>query len=410
VRILFIAPYVPSPIRIRPFQLIRHLSLRHSVTALVAVPRGEEREVLALQQHCEQVVSVPLRRNQAARSCAIGALRGDPLQSAYCRSPELSGRLSSVLAEGRFDVVHVEHLRAAHLLFEIPRGQPVVYDAVDCIALLLERTLRSSHSWKQRVIASIELSRTRKYETRVLRRSHSVIVTSDDDARALSTTAPHAPITVVPNGVDLDYFRPSCEAVEPATLVVSGKMSYHANVTAVLHLVRRILPLVRLRHPAVRLRIVGSNPPSAIQDLEQDHRIEVTGHVADVRPAIGSAAVAVCPVTVKVGIQNKILEAMALGVPVVSTQAGAVGLQARPGHDLLVGRDDAEVASLICDLLDNPTLRTDISAAGRRYVEANHRWEDVCSELERVYERAIVRSGQEGARIAVSGARTVPVD
>jgi len=226
----------------------------------------------------------------------------------------------------------------------------------------------------------------------VLGRADGVAVTSDDDAGILRQLAPKASISVVPNGVDLDYFRPADQESEPSTIVISGKMSYHANVTAVRSFVQHSLPIVRRRHPETRLRLVGSGPPASIVELARDPRIEVTGYLDDVRPAIRGATVAVCPVTVKVGIQNKILEAMALGVPVVSTQAGSVGLSARPGRDLLVGQDAEEVADLVCGLLEDPRRRADIAAAGRRYVEEQHRWEAVGLKLERAYDAAISRA------------------
>jgi glycosyltransferase involved in cell wall biosynthesis len=223
-------------------------------------------------------------------------------------------------------------------------------------------------------------------------------VTADDDAEALRHLAPAAPISILPNGVDLDYFRPVDEPKEPSTIVISGKMSYHANITAVLDFVHAAWPLVRQHHPGVRLRIVGSGPPESIRALARDPDVEVTGYLDDVRPAIRRATVAVCPVTVKVGIQNKILEAMALGVPVVSTQAGAVGLQAVPGQDLLVGQDAAQVASLIRELLVDPRRRAEVAAAGRRYVEAHHRWDVVSSRLERAYDETLARVRGAAAR------------
>lgn len=398
MRILFVTPYVPSPIRVRPYQLIRQLSKRHSVTVLAATPRDEVRAVPDLEQYAERVVPVMIRTSRVVRSCAAGMVRGDPLQAAYCRSPELSERFAALISEGSVDLVHIEHLRASHLLFETPPTAPAFYDAVDSIGLLLERTLRMSHSWKQRVIAAIELSRIKAYERQVLMRADGVVVTSDDDAEALRRLLPTAPISTLPNGVDLDYFEPVDEAKEPSTIVISGKMSYHANITAVLDFAHATWPLVRQRHPGIRLRIVGSGPPESIRALTRDPDVEVTGYVDDVRPAIRRATVAVCPVTVKVGIQNKILEAMALGVPVVSTKAGAVGLQAVPGQDLLVGQDAAHVANLIHELLVDPHRRKKVAAAGRRYVETHHRWDIISSRLERAYDETLARVRGAAAR------------
>jgi len=218
-----------------------------------------------------------------------------------------------------------------------------------------------------------------------------VAVTSPEDAAVLQGMAPTAPIAVIPNGVDLDYFRPINGPREEKTLVFSGKMSYHANVTGILHFVEQVFPLVRAAVPEVRLRIAGSQPPPVVQALANDPAIEVTGQLPDLRPAIGSATAAICPVIVKVGVQNKILEAMAMGVPVIASRQGAVGLEARPGEELLVGADPAEFARHTIAVLTDASLRTRLTAAGRRYVERTHRWDVMADNFEVLYRRAEAR-------------------
>jgi polysaccharide biosynthesis protein PslH len=394
LRILFVSPYLPSLIRVRPFNFIRQLAERHEITVLSTDWASKISDRDRLLPYCQGVHLVPLRRSAIARSCLRAALMGDPLQAAFCRSLEFSGKLLELLETNRFDVAHVEHLRAAHLGEVIPRDLATLYDSVDSISLLLERTLESSHSGRQKLIAALELRRTRAYEAQVIRRFDRTIVTSPEDSRALRALAPEAPVSVVPNGVDLDYFRPLGIAHEPETLVFSGKMSYHANVTALLHFVRDIFPLIKRERPGVRLRVVGSGPPSSVIDLARDPAISVTGFIPDMREAIGRAAVALCPVTVKVGIQNKVLEAMAMGVPVVSTREGAQGIQAQAGRDLLVADSAEEFAVHVCRLLNDSGLHESVAMSGRRFVESNHRWDVAAGRLEDLYVEAIHRRRQ----------------
>ncbi len=389
MKILFVLPYVPSEIRVRPYNLLRELSRRHEITVLAIGTPQDRDEGERLRQLCDRGEILPLRATTSVGNCASAALRGEPLQAAVCRSPEMERRLADLLAEERFDLVHVEHLRAAYVAAHIPRDVPALFDAVDCISLLWERTLRASHSLRQRAVALLELGRTRAYEARTLGRYDQVTTTSHDDARALQALAPTARLSVIPNGVDLEHFRPIRGARDSATLVFSGKMSYHANVTAALHFARNILPQVKSRHPCVRLRIVGSNPPRAVKALQRDPAITATGRVPDMRAAIGMATVAVCPVTVKVGIQNKVLEAMAMGLPVVCTREGAEGLAATPGRDLLVADSPTEFARQVNLLLDDAALRDSVGQAARRFVEIQHRWDVAARELERLYLEAV---------------------
>lgn len=389
MRVLFVAPYVPSSIRVRPYQFVRELGRRHDVTVLALGDERDARDAERLRTFCERVEVVPFGRRQAVASLGRGIVSGVPLQAAVCATDGLARRLASLLEEVGPDVVHVEHLRAAHVVDLLPASMPKLYDSVDCISLLHARTLKGSHSLRQKLLALVELRRTRRYEARLLGRFEQVVVTSPVDARALRDLSPAARVTVVPNGVDLERFAPIEGPRDPATLVFSGKMSYHANVTAVLHFAERILPLIRRRRPDVRLRIVGSSPPPAVGRLGRNPGVEVTGRVEDMRDAIGSATVAVCPVTVKVGVQNKILEAMALGLPVVSSREGAEGLGALAGRDFLVADDAVQFAEHVCRLLDDRELQETVGQAGRRYVETSHRWDAAAGALESLYQQAI---------------------
>lgn len=391
MRILFVLPYAPSRIRTRPYHLIRELAGRHDVSVLAVGSGRDLDDARDIRTLCRRFEVVPLRLPEAAWRCLRAGLRRESLQAAVCQSSGLTSRLAALIAAQQFDVVHVEHLRAAHLSTAIPSHLPTVFDSVDCISLLLKRTLSRSHSPRQRAISWLEYGPTRRFEARVIRRFDRVAVTAADDSRALKRLAPDVDVAVVPNGVDLDYFQPSTAAHDPATLVFSGKMSYHANATAALFLAREVFPLVRATHPEARLRILGSGPPPEVRALERTPGISVTGYVDDLRGPLGSATVAVCSVSVKVGMQNKILEAMAMKLPVVSTRIGAEGLRARPDHEILVGDSASDLAGQISRLLDDAELRQRLSVAGRRYVEAYHRWDASAARFEDLYGEAIDR-------------------
>jgi glycosyltransferase involved in cell wall biosynthesis len=294
--------------------------------------------------------------------------------------------------EGAFDVAHVEHLRGA-AFSQAVAGLPIVFDSVDSITLLFEEVRRSGPSWRSRLLARLDLTRTRHYEGRLLNDYQRVLVTSPRDKETLLqlTTTPDAEahLVVLPNGVDLDYFKPQEISREPATLVFTGKMSYHANVAAAVDLANQVMPLVWQRLPEAKLVMAGKDPPAELVALAADPRLTVTGTVPDLRPYLAQASVAVAPMRYGVGIQNKVLEAMAMATPVITTPQTVTALQTRIEQDILVADTPQAMAQLVVNVLTNDALRHRVGQAGRQYVETHHDWQVIAAKLARVYREVL---------------------
>jgi glycosyltransferase involved in cell wall biosynthesis len=192
-------------------------------------------------------------------------------------------------------------------------------------------------------------------------------------------------VVTVPNGVDLDYFHPAGARSQAETVLFTGKMSYHANEAAALRLGRAIMPRVWRDYPNARLVIAGKDPSPAVQALRQDRRLTVTGFVSDLRPYFWSATVVVAPLVYGTGIQNKVLEAMACGIPVVASPNACDGIGATAGRDLLIGSDEAALAAHVVTLLRNESVRTRVALAGRQYVTKHHHWDEMATRLVGVY-------------------------
>ena len=370
MRILFVVPYPPSRIRVRSYEFLVQLQKHHDVTVVTqCVSEQEHADVEGLRKRGYEVVEV----NESKRKAAL-----------------------------RSGLVHVEHLRGIASMKPLARMYPLVWDAVDCISLLSKHTMSAGPSFSVRAIARLECNRTRRYEACILEALQYVVVTSDRDRQAMiglrrmhkqnrisSDDELGAGITVLPNGVDLDYFHPMHEPRRRLNLVFSGKMSYHANIATALYLHQHIMPLIWKHRPEATLTIVGSKPPKIIQNLARDRRIEVTGYVEDIRTYVGRAEVMLSPMVYSVGIQNKVLEAMALGTPVAVTTQVAEALNARPGQDLLVAESAQEFAAATLRLLDDADFCATLSRNGRCYVEQAHDWEVVAERLVMIYRRAI---------------------
>ena len=397
LHVLFVTPYLPSLIRVRPFNLIKALAAQgHRISLLALHPPGDDAGGLSdLRGWCEWVRVVPLPRWRPLWN-ALQVLPGDtPFQAAYSRSPQMVRAIRQTLERNHFDVAHLEHLRGAEF-GEALEGLPVVFDSVDSIALLFERALRQAPRWQSRFLARLDLARTRRYEGQLLHRFRRVLVTSPEDREMLlRLTPPPVPeerLIVLPNGVDLRYFRPMGLERRPDTLIFSGKMSYHANVAAALYLVQEVMPHIWARRPQVQVWIVGKDPPSVVRELAADDRVLVTGTVPDLRPYLAQAAVAITPLRYSVGIQNKVLEAMAMGTPVVTTPATCRALAVEPGRDLLVAETPAGLAEAVLSLLADEARRRQMGRAARRYVETHHDWNAVAARLGAIY-REVVTEG-----------------
>ncbi|MBM3130349.1 MAG: glycosyltransferase [Chloroflexi bacterium] len=417
MNILFLVPYTPTLIRTRPYNLVRGLARRGNHVTLATLWENEQERAALAQLEAEGicVLSARLTKPRAFWNMLRLLPSHTPLQAAYCWQPELAQLLNSQFAirNSQFDVIHVEHLRGARyglqLQSAIRNSQfaiPVVWDSVDCISYLFEQAARHSRSPFGRIVTRLELPRTRRYEAWLVSQFDRVLVTSRVDKAALENlvssfkfqvSSASQPVTcnlkpetisVLPNGVDLDYFAPSNEPRDPETIVFTGKMSYHANVTAALHLINDIMPHVWRERPDVRVNIVGQNPPRALSTVHCP-LITIFGAVPDLRPYLHHATLAVAPMPYGAGIQNKVLEAMACATPVVASPQAVSALDIADGEQLLVGQDPEAFARQILRLVSDRELQTRLGLAGRRYVERQHDWNKIVERLEAIYQEAI---------------------
>jgi sugar transferase (PEP-CTERM/EpsH1 system associated) len=393
MRILMLAHRLPYPPRtgdkVRAYHIARHLAARHDVTlACVADEPGAAAARGELSREVPRVEAVPIPRRRQRCRALLHLASGGSATVAYFQSPELEARVATALAQP-VDLVIVSSSAMAPY---VPRhvSAPVIVDFVDVDSdkwLQYGRSLPFYKAWLFR----LEGARLRRCELAAAQRAAASLVATRPEAALLGSFAPWAPTTVIPNGVDLEYFTPPARPADGATIVFTGAMQYVPNVDAVRHFCDAILPRVRARCPDSRFVIVGKDPAPAVQRLGSRPGVIVTGAVPDVRPFVRSAAVAVAPLRIARGVQNKILEAMAMGVAVVATGKAHEGLDARPGEHLFVEDDPARFADAVVRLLGSRGLRDQVGRAGRRFVEASHSWAASMAELDEVVARVTRR-------------------
>lgn len=402
MKVLYVTPYVPSRIYTRPYHLIKSLVRQgHSVTllSLSGTSEQEQKQANEIREWGVDVETFPVPVTRSLLNSALALGTREPMQSRYAYHPQIEGRIHQLTGSGTYDTVHIEHLRASRLVGAV-QNTPTVYDSVDCISALFAQTKRTSPQLRSRLLATLDLARTRYYEAGLQTRYDHIVITSQRDKLAmerlaqayLPSDAAPCPITVITNGVDLHYFRPRPSSREDRTLVLTGKMSYHANVTAAMYFAREVLPLVWSEIPDVQFEIVGKDPPDKIRQLARDARIHITGYVDDLRPYLAHATAAVCPVQYAVGVQNKVLEAMAMGTPVISTRVGCAALDVKAGQEIAIAETTVEMAEAVKRVIRDRELAHRLSARGRQYTEQHHNWDEITRALVATYTDSVQRA------------------
>jgi polysaccharide biosynthesis protein PslH len=398
VRVLFLASRFPFPLhrgdQLRAFEQLRVLGVRHRVTlaCFESGPvdvAGQE----AIRGLCESVVTVPLQMSGAAAGLARAAVSGLPGQAGIYQQPQMRRVVQTLLQSERFDLVHVQLARMAPYVEDVPF--PRFVDLVDALSLGMRRRGRLHHgpvAW----LVQAEARRLLAYERHLCATFEGACVASAADQEAIG--GEHRP-GLVPNGVDLTRFAFGRNDYDPRAIVFSGNLGYFANVDAVAWFAEQILPLVRGTVPEARFRVVGARPARALRWLARDHpAVDLIGPVADMAASLGSAAVAVAPMRVAAGQPNKVLEAMAVGVPVVATRNAVGGLGAGADAGLAIADTPEAFAEEVIRLLQDPARADAQAQRGRRFVEAHHRWDRAVALLEAQHHEACRGRGMARSR------------
>jgi glycosyltransferase involved in cell wall biosynthesis len=399
MRIAYIVPYVPNQIRTRPYNLINQLAaLGHEVSVFMLGSNQQDwLDAQMLRSKCNRVYYHAQPVWRSFLNCAAALPSHQPLQYVYSWQEGMAQQIAQCISQEEFDIVHVEHLRGSRygifLKSRFPT-MPVVWDSVDCISHLFRQAASHSSSFFGKFMTRFDLPRTAQAESDLICQFDHALVTSVADRHAMlelvAAGQTPSPISVLPNGVDGEYFYPNPEFQrDEETIVFSGKMSYHANISMAKYLVTEIMPRIWSVRPAARLYIVGKDPTANIKDLQKDPRIIVTGTVDDIRPFLWRATVSVVPLLYGAGIQNKILEAMAMGTPVVTTCQAVAALQARPEEDLLVADGADSFSQAVLQLIANRDLQQKIGEAGVTYSRTFHNWTSITSQLVNIYRQIL---------------------
>jgi len=395
VNILYLAHRIPYPPnkgdKIRSFHQIEHLSRRHRVHVACLIDAEEDRAHVAdLKPYCASL-DAAWRGSLMANLRAARSLFGRrSLSVAAFYSPDLARRIARRLSAEAIDVAIVFSSQMGQY---VPAGAPfpTVVDYID-VDSEKWRVYAERKPWPLSWLYRIEADRLQRYEWELARAHEESVFVAQNEAdvfRGLAGVNARA----IPNGVDLDYFRRPDGAAgsQGADLIFVGMMDYFPNIDAVCWFADEIFPRILAGNPEARFRIVGRNPTKRVRDLARRKNVEVTGAVDDVRPYLVDAAVSVAPFRIARGLQNKVLEAMAMQVPVVGTKTAFQGIEAGPGDGIDRHEDPDAFARAVLDLVRDPGARAEAGRRGRAFVERHHRWEDQVVAFEALLADVVAR-------------------
>jgi glycosyltransferase involved in cell wall biosynthesis len=397
--LLFLSPFPPSPptfgAQRRVQGLMSALARRHEITAVAVVTTDYDAQVAdrAMREYCDQVVLVPARAWDGPVK-RLMQLRSLFAPESFVRSlydlPALRKAVDGLLSGRRYDVVTVElPFLARARLARAPRGERpprLVLDEHNLEFDLARQQARNEMGPARRVYNAINWRKIRREETEIWSRFDGVAFCSEADRSRAHALVPSMRSALVPNAVDVEYFRrrPSDPPGDGRTVMFFGALNYFPNEDGVLYFLREVWPLIEASHPEARLKIVGQQPTPEIA-ARRSPRIEVAGTVEDLRPHLAAAAVSIVPLRIGGGTRFKILESMAMERPVVSTTLGAEGIEAEPGRHLLLGDDAKAFAAAVGRILDDPQLGARLGKEGRALVEQSYSWDAAAQALEAFY-------------------------
>ena len=396
MKILVIDEEFPYPLntgkRIRTFSLTRELA-EHNDVSYLAYGTDGSKSFNFLQQNrikCHAVLP-PDRRQCGVRfytRLLANLFSSLPYIVASHYTARFKAKFRELVDHYGYDVVICEWTPYAVYLKDL-EGTKSIIVAHNIEANIWQRYRENETNPLKRAYIAAQVGKVEKFERTCFLWANGATAVSDIEAAEIAGYGVKYPVQTVENGVDVEYFRPGETETDPDMLVFTGSMDWRPNQDAVEFFIRDVFPLVRKTRPKTKIVVVGRKPPQFVMDLGKIEGVTVTGTVEDVRPYIARAALYVVPLRIGGGSRLKILEAMAMGKPVVSTRVGAEGLDVTHGQNIVISESTADLAvDIIRCLEDRPTAER-IAGEGRILVEKHYRWENLGRKLQQYLTRVV---------------------
>lgn len=383
MKIFVLVSRIPYPLekgdKLRAYHQVRELALQHDVFLCCLSDEAPNEEAIAhLRTICSRVEVIRLSKVLIALRMLAAVFSSRPFQVHYFYQRAAARMVESHINAFAPDHIFCQLIRCSEYvkhLFHIPK----TLDYMDAFNKGMERLAGRSVGLKK-MIWRIESRRLVRYENVIFDYfDHHTIISAQD--RDLIYHPRRKTIAVIPNGVDTVFFARETPLTQDKVVVFTGNMSYPPNVDTAERLATKIMPIVRRKHPDAQLLLAGASPHPRVSALSNPPAVTVTGWLDDIRDGYLSGMVFAAPLRIGTGLQNKLLEAMSMGLPCVTSALANNALGATPDTDLLVRDQDESFAEAINTLLDNSTLRAELGRNGRTFVVEHYSWKQACQKL-----------------------------
>ncbi len=385
MNLLFIANRFPYPPyrgdKLKIYNLARKLSKDHDLYLLTFIQNKEDyKHIPEIEKHFKEVKVVYLPKYLSAVKCFFKMFSSKPFQLIYFESSKFRKLDRDFMSSHKIDAVHIQHLRMSQYGNEIS-GIWKILDLPDAYSLYWKRRATLKRSFLQKWFDEIEYKRVLNYE-KIIKQFDLNLVCSEEDKNILEETHRVDNVRILPNGVDLDFFRSMEHDYSiDKKIIFTGNMDYSPNVDGTAYFVKDILPLIRQKVAGVKFYIVGQKPVPKVIALKSENVI-VTGFVPEINEEYNSSAVAVSPIRYGAGTLNKVLEPMAMGVPVVSTKVGFKGLGVKSGEGVILANEAKEFADAVIRLLSDEAHRKETGLKGQKVILEKFSWDKIAKILE----------------------------
>lgn len=406
LNILWISHFVPYPPKggcfQRNYNLIKEVSRNNNVYLIalrhkdkITHPDSETKKAkMELEKFCKKVVIVDISSFSGLNYYYMAfksIFNINPLTVNLFKSKDIGNIVLKLVNDVNFDVAHYDTISLCEYMHH-SGNVPKILNHHGVESLMIRRRVTNEPNLFKKLYLLVEAYKLRKYEERNCYKFYMNITVSEDDKLMLKKISPHSRIEVVENGVDVNFFKQKDNHNNTNRLIFAGRMDQYSNVDAIMEFCRNVWPLVKEKFPKMRFSIIGNNPPQKLLDMARnDERIEVLGYVDDVRPYFAGASISICPIRDGGGTRLKILDAMAMGMPIISTTIGCEGIDVSPGKDVLIANTPEEYVNSISKLNNDDFLRENLSNYARIKVENKYSWNIIGLKLNKYYQDSVYK-------------------